>query len=98
MARFPSRRTNCRQAAASASCTGDELLYSSGGGTAIGGLVSGNHYFVIQEGNGVIRLASSAVNAANGTAINLTTLGTGGQHSFSRLSGDEATIDPDLPD
>ncbi|MGD8418987.1 MAG: hypothetical protein PVJ78_01070, partial [Gammaproteobacteria bacterium] len=75
--------------------TGNELLYSTGGGTAIGGLTDGGRYFVIQEGNGVIRLATTEENAEDGIYIDLTSLGTGGNHSFARITGDEVILDPD---
>jgi hypothetical protein len=53
--------------------TGEPVLYSANGGTAIGGLTSGTTYFAIAAGQGLIKLATSKSNAVAGTAINLTT-------------------------
>ena len=51
--------------------TGQRVTYNDGGGTAIGGLADGV-YFIIKVDQNTIKLASSASNAAAGTAINLT--------------------------
>jgi hypothetical protein len=61
---------------------GQAVRYSTGGGTPVGGLTNNATYFVIKRDNSIIRLASSAANAAPGpsqTAVNLTTVGTGTQ-------------------
>ena len=59
--------------------TGQAVVYSNGGGTSVGGLTSGTTYFIIKRDNSIVRLASTAANAAAGTAVNLTTVGTGTQ-------------------
>ena len=61
--------------------TGQAVVYSNGGGTTVGGLTPGNTYFVIKRDNSIIRLASSAANAAASppVAVNLTSVGTGTQ-------------------
>ena len=59
--------------------TGQAVVYSNGGGTSVGGLTSGTTYFIIKRDNSIVRLASSAANAAAGTAVNLTLVGTGTQ-------------------
>ncbi len=51
-------------------------------GTAIGGLTSTQFYYIIQNDDGTVQLASSAANAASRTAINLTSTGTGTAHQF----------------
>ena len=51
--------------------TGQKVTYNDGGGTAIGGLSDGS-YFIIKKIKIQSNLASSASNAASGTAINLT--------------------------
>ena len=61
--------------------TGQAVVYSNGGGTSVGGLTSGTTYFIIKRDNSIVRLASSAANAAAASpvAVNLTAVGTGTQ-------------------
>jgi hypothetical protein len=61
---------------------GATVVYSAGGGTAIGGLVDGTTYYAIPLAGGKVQLASSQANALAGTAINLTALGVGVAHSL----------------
>jgi microcystin-dependent protein len=61
--------------------TGTALVYTTSG-TAIGGLTAGNTYFAIVVDSTHIKLASSVANAVAGTAIDLTTQGTG-NHTFT---------------
>jgi microcystin-dependent protein len=60
--------------------TGQPVVYTSSG-SAIGGLTSGNTYYVIrQSGNDrTVALASTLANAVAGVAINLTSAGSGTQ-------------------
>lgn len=62
--------------------TGAAVLYSAGGGTAIGGLVDGTTYYAIPLAGSKVSLATSQANALAGTAINLTALGVGATHSL----------------
>lgn len=62
--------------------TGDAVVYSSGSGTAISGLTSGNTYYVIVVNTTTIKLATSYLNALASTAINLVVVGTGTSHSL----------------
>ena len=62
--------------------TGQKVTYNDGGGTAIGGLSDGS-YFIIKEDQSTIKLASSASNAAAGTAIDLTSGAAGGSHTLN---------------
>ena len=62
--------------------TGQKVTYNDGGGTAIGGLADGS-YFIIKEDQNTIKLASSASNAASGTAIDLTSGAAGGSHTLN---------------
>ncbi len=79
--------------------TGDRVTYSNGpGGTDIGGLTSGNTFFVIKDDSSTFRLATTAANAANGVAINLTTLGTGAEHRLDAFLPVPPTIDVGTPD
>jgi hypothetical protein len=59
--------------------TGDAVVYDSGEGTAIGGLTKGTTYYVIASGTSTVKLATTAANATAGTAIDLTTAGSGTQ-------------------
>jgi hypothetical protein len=77
--------------------TGTEVTYVNlnGFGTDIGGLSNGSSYFVIAEGDGLIKLASSAENAAAGTAIDLTSVGSGTDHRLIQLAlAAPVTFDP----
>ena len=62
--------------------TGQKVTYNDGGGTAIGGLSDGS-YFIIKQDQNTIKLASSASNAAAGTAIDLTSGAAGGSHTLN---------------
>jgi hypothetical protein len=66
--------------------TGDAVVYNNGGGTSIGGLTSTNTYYVIKVNDDSFRLATSAINATNGTYINLTD-GIGSAHTLTLTSG-----------
>ena len=61
--------------------TAQKVTYNDGGGTAIGGLSDGS-YFIIKVDQNTIKLASSASNAASGTAIDLTSGAAGGSHTL----------------
>ena len=62
--------------------TGQRVTYNDGGGTAITGLSDGV-YFIIKIDRNLIRLATNASNANNGTQINLTGLGVGSSHTLN---------------
>jgi len=62
--------------------TGQRVTYNDGGGTAIGGLSDGVYYIIKHDRNN-IKLASTANNAASGTAINLTGVGVGNAHTLN---------------
>ena len=66
--------------------TGDAVVYNNGGGTSIGGLTSTYTYYVIKVNDDSFRLATSAINATNGTYINLTD-GIGSAHTLTLTSG-----------
>ncbi len=63
--------------------TGQKVTYTHGGGAVIGGLTSGNSYYVIKVDQNTIELASSAANVITGTEIDLTSLGTGSSHTLN---------------
>lgn len=63
--------------------TGQRVTYTNGGGTSIGGLTSGNVYYIIKYDRDSISLATSAVNATNNSAIDLTSVGTGSSHTLN---------------
>lgn len=56
--------------------TGQAVVFTSTG-TTIGGLTSGNTYYVIRVSNTTFSLATSQANAVSGTAITLSSDGTG---------------------
>ena len=62
--------------------TGQRVTYNDGGGTAITGLSDGV-YYVIKHGHDTIQLADSDVNAAAGTAVNLSGVGAGTAHTLN---------------
>ena len=59
--------------------TGDEVVYSSGEQTAIGGLTNGATYYVIKVDDGSVRLATTKANAQNGSAITISANGSTGE-------------------
>lgn len=63
--------------------TGDKILYSTGGGTVIGGLVNNTNYWIIKSSSTAVKLATSYANAIAGTAINLSSVGAGAAHSLA---------------
>jgi len=63
--------------------TGSRVTYSNGGGGNITGLTNGTVYFTIKIDHNTIKLATTAVRAASGTAINITGTGTGTAHTLS---------------
>ena len=77
--------------------TGDKILYSTGGGTVIGGLVNNTNYWIIKSSSTAIKLATSYANAIAGTAIDLTAAGVGSAHTLSNaldLPAATAVISP----
>jgi len=66
--------------------TGDAVVYTNGGGTSIGGLTSGNTYYVIRVDSNTIRLALTSADATTNTYINLTD-GVGASHKLTLTSG-----------
>ena len=63
--------------------TGSRVTYTNGGGGNITGLTNGTVYFTIKVDHNTIKLATTAVRAAGGTAINITGTGTGVSHTLS---------------
>ena len=63
--------------------TGDQVLYDAttldGAAVAIGGLTTATNYYVIRVDDDTIKLASSLSNANAGTALPLSTVGSGSQ-------------------
>ena len=70
--------------------TGESIIYTEGT-TAIGGLVTGQTYYVIRESQTKIKLAASHANALAGTFIDLTSEGTGTQ-TFTYVAGTAAAV------
>ena len=72
--------------------TGDQVLYDAttldATAVAIGGLTSGQNYFVIRVDGDNIKLASSLANANNGTALSLSGTPSGSQF----FQGERATV------
>ena len=63
--------------------TGQRITYGKGGGTVITGLTDATAYYVIRDSATTIQLATTASNASNGVAINLTGLGAGTAHTLT---------------
>ena len=63
--------------------TGQRVTYSSGGGSPIGGLLSGTAYYITKTDQNSFKLASSYVNAITNINIDLVGAGTGVTHSFN---------------
>src|SRR5690606_35759593 len=62
--------------------TGDAVRYENGSGSSIGGLTDGKTYFVIKGEDGKVKLAASREDALAGTAIDLTSTGSGTGHKL----------------
>jgi len=62
---------------------GQRVKYGNGGGSDIGGLTNNSFYYVIKNDKNSIKLATSANNANAGTAINLTSTGSGTAHTLN---------------
>ena len=62
---------------------GQRVTYNNGGGGNIAGLTSGTVYYIIKQDHNNIQLATSAANAASGTAVNITAVGTGASHTLN---------------
>ena len=62
---------------------GQRVTYTDGTGSPIGGLTDGTVYFVVINDANSFKLASSASNAAAGTGINLTSVGSGTSHNIT---------------
>ncbi|MDK9703142.1 MAG: DUF4347 domain-containing protein [Sulfuritalea sp.] len=62
--------------------TGDAVQYRSGGGASVGGLTDGTLYYAIRVDESTVRLATTSANAQAGTALTLTSAGTGSAHSL----------------
>ena len=63
--------------------TGQRITYGKGGGTVITGLTDATAYYVIRDSATTIQLATTASNANNGVAVNLTGLGAGTAHTIT---------------
>lgn len=68
--------------------TGDRLVYANGGGGSIGGLTTATSYYVIKVDANTVKLATSYYNAQQGTAIDLTAVGSGSSHTLTPDTAD----------
>ncbi len=66
--------------------TGDVVVYDKNGGTIVTGLTNYGIYYVIVVNSNTIKLATSLTNATNGTAIDLTVVGSGTQKLYVPVS------------
>ena len=62
---------------------GQRVTYTDGDGSAIAGLTDATVYFIIKEDHNTIKLATSASNASNGVAVNITGTGVGSSHTLN---------------
>jgi hypothetical protein len=70
---------------------GELVQYDSSGQTAIGGLISGNPYYVILIDGNNIALATTLLNATAGTKVDLTTSGVGTHRILSLSKSPDGT-------
>jgi len=59
------------------------VTYNNGGGGNIGGLTSGDAYFIIFDSNETFKLAANSTDATNNVAINLSSVGSGSSHTLT---------------
>ena len=73
---------------------GNEVTYSNGGGTNIGGLTTGTNYFVVSATTNTFKLSATS----GGAAINLTSVGgsLGTNHSFDLDIGSSHVLRQDI--
>ena len=62
---------------------GQRVTYTDGSGSAIAGLTDATVYYIIKDDHNTIKLATSASNATNGTAVNITNVGGGSSHTLN---------------
>ena len=62
---------------------GQRVKYTNGGGGDINGLTNNSYYFIIKHDHNHIKLATSASNATDGTAVNITAVGSGSSHTLN---------------
>jgi hypothetical protein len=65
---------------------GKAVVYNRNGGTTIGNLTSGVTYYAIKVDSNNIKLATTYTNAIAGSAINLSTVGTGTQYFSTKYT------------
>ena len=63
--------------------TGQRVTYGNGGGTDPTGLSNGTVYYIIVEDRHSFKLAANASDAASGSAINISTQGSGASHTIN---------------
>jgi len=63
--------------------TGQRVTYGNGGGTDPTGLSNGTVYYIIVEDRHTFKLAANASDAASGSAINISTQGSGASHTIN---------------
>ena len=63
--------------------TGQRVVYNNGGGSSIGGLTSGDAYFIINNSLNTIKLAANYNDSLSGNSINLTAGGVGSNHTLN---------------
>ena len=75
--------------------TGEQVVYSNGGGISIGGLTNGATYYAIVDPTvpGHIMLASSSANALAGNSISFSTPGSGSAQTLTGLSNFGFNVD-----
>src|SRR5262249_52389042 len=64
---------------------GQAVVYNNGGGTSIAPLTNNTTYYVIRVDDDTIKLADTLGHALAGTAIHLTSVGSGSGHSLTHL-------------
>jgi len=70
---------------------GELVQYDAVGQTAIGGLTSGSPYYIILVDGDNFKLATSLINATAGTAVDITTAGTGKHRILSLTKSPDGT-------
>lgn len=63
--------------------TGTAVIYSSGGGVSIGGLVAGSTYYIIRVDTNYVRLATTVISAMSNLYIALSGGATGSSHTLT---------------
>ena len=84
--------TNDKFVVANSFTNGDEVVYSNGGGTDIGGLTDGSTYYIISASASEFQLSTTS----GGTAVTISAIGAGFAHTVTKQIGATHSFEQDI--